>query len=79
MKNITTTNFCSIDTSEKIFEIIIDVKIDIAAIDIAIEKTENETTTVDCFCFKTKNVLTIIINNLKIIVNIFDERFDFLF
>ena len=79
LKNITTASFCPVDTSEKIFEIIIDVKIDIVAIDVTAEKTENETTTVDYFFFETESVLAIIINNLKIVVDIFDERFDFFF
>ena len=77
LKNITTTSFCSTDTSEKIFEIIIDVEVDIVAIDVTTKKIENKTTTIDCFCFETENVLTIIINDLKIVVDIFDERFDF--
>ena len=77
LKNITTISFCLTDTSEKIFKVIIDVEIDIVAIDITIEKIENETTTIDCFCFEIENVLTIIINNLKTVVDIFEKRFDF--
>ena len=87
LKNITTVSLCSADTSKKIFvenfeliEVIIDIEVDdFVEIDMIFEKIENETTTIDCFCFEIENVSTIIINNLKIVVDIFDERFDFLF
>ena len=65
LKNITTTSFCSVDTNEKIFEIIIDVKIDIAEIDVTIEKIKDKIATIN--------------KSLKIVVDNFEKRSNFFF
>ena len=65
LRNITTASFCSVDTSEKIFEVVIDVKVDIAEIDIAAKEID------------VRVVLTA--KNVAIIVSGFEKRFDFLF
>ena len=68
LKNITTANFCFVDTSEKIKNF----EIDFVEIMIDVNKT-----IIDNFCFEVENVSTIIINDLKTVVDNFDERFDF--
>ena len=81
LKNITTFSFCSADTSEKIFvenfELDVAIVIDVdesAEISVIFKKIENEATAVD--------ESTIIVNDLKTVVDNFverSERFDFLF
>ena len=80
MKNITTISFCSADTSEKIF--VANFELDAKTmIDIKIENFVKirETTTVDEFCFDVENVSSVIVNDLKIVVDNFDERLNFFF
>ena len=81
LKNITTINLCFIDTSKKIFvenfelnvvETMIDIETnDFVEIGVIFEKIENETTTID--------ESSIIINDLKTVVDNFDDRSNFFF
>ena len=85
LKNITTINFCFADTNEKIFveNFEFDAKIVIyIEIDDSVETNvifENKTTVIGDFCFEVESESTIIINDLKTVVDNFDKRFDFFF
>ena len=71
LKGITTASFCSADTSEKVF--VEDFELDV----IDIEEIKDETAAVDGFCLEAGSV--VIVNDLKTVVDNFDERSDFLF
>ena len=73
LKNIITTNFYFVDTSEKIFV----ENFEFVEIDNFVETNvifKNKTTIIDDFCFEIDDESTIIINDLN-----FDERFNFFF